>query len=380
MKIAQRKWTPAEGWQPALESSALRDCAQLVLVFGAAALLKEGKLVAEVQSAFPAAMCLGCSAAGEICGSAMYEQSLSIAAIHLEKSAVRYACVDYHGWEDSFSAGERLGRSFEPAGLSHVLVLSCGLQLNGSELVRGLEHGVPSEVKITGGVAGNYALLVDKFLLFDGKPKLTSVAAIGFYGSTLKIGYGSVSGFDPFGPERVITRSKGNVLYELDGHSALELYKKYLGEYAAGLPDTGLFFPLSVRRPGDGLSFVRTIHSVNEAEQSLLFLGNVPDGAYARLMKGNCDRLIDGSGRAARDSRAMLGGVQAELAVLVSCAGRKLILKQRVDEELEIVKEVLGEDAVQTGFYSAGEIAPFNAGSRCFFHNQTMTITVFSER
>lgn len=66
--------------------------------------------------------------------------------------------------------------------------------------------------------------------------------------------------------------------------------------------------------------------------------------------------------------------------MLISCVGRKLVLRQRIEEEVEAVRDVLGEGPVLCGFYSYGEISPFTPGADCSLHNQTMTITTFSER
>jgi hypothetical protein len=181
-----------------------------------------------------------------------------------------------------------------------------------------------------------------------------------------------------FGPERIITRSKDNVLFELDGKPALQLYKTYLGEHAQGLPATGLLFPLSIRTENND-SVVRTILAVDEKEQSMTFAGNVPEGAYGKLMKANFDRLIAGAAEAARASYVTLGSRSPDLAILISCVGRKLILKQRVEEEVEGVRDILGDNTVLTGFYSYGEISPFTPGAKCELHNQTMTITTISE-
>ena len=189
------------------------------------------------------------------------------------------------------------------------------------------------------------------------------IAALGFYGERLKVGYGSLGGWDSFGAERLITRSKGNVLYELDGHSALELYKKYLGENNAG-PAEALIFPLALRSGEEGFGLVRTVMSISEEDQSMTFAGDMPEGGYARLMKANFDRLVDGAEGAARASYEMLGSIEPELAVLISCVGRKLVLKQRIEEEVESVREVLGNNTVLTGFYSYGEICPHGAVTR----------------
>ena len=111
----------------------------------------------------------------------------------------------------------------------------------------------------------------------------------------------------------------------------------------------------------------------------MTFAGDIPEGSYARLMKANFDRLIDGAAEAAKMSLDILGSFKPELVILISCVGRKLILKQRIEEEIEGVRDVLGNDACYTGFYSYGEISPSAGGAKCELHNQTMTITAFAE-
>ena len=163
-----------------------------------------------------------------------------------------------------------------------------------------------------------------------------------------------------------------------DAH-ALELYKKYLGEHAAGLPASGLLFPLAIRTGTDDSRVVRTILAVDETKQSMTFAGDMPLGAVARLMKANFDNLIDGATGAARNSYESIGSASPDLAILISCVGRKLVLQQRVEEEVESVREVLGAEATLTGFYSYGEISPFTPSAKCELHNQTMTVTTLRE-
>ncbi|MDD5155905.1 MAG: FIST N-terminal domain-containing protein [Candidatus Omnitrophica bacterium] len=379
MKIEQSRWTQKEGWALPL-GEALGKTAQLVLIFGATEILKQGSSIEEIRKNYPGACLCGCSTAGEIYGTTVSEDSLVATAVEFEKSRIRCSRVEIGSAADSLSVGQRLADAVEKEGLKHVFVLSEGLRINGSELVKGMEKNLPGHVKITGGLAGDGVRFKETFVVADSSPEKNTIALVGFYGDDLKIGYGSVGGWDPFGPERIITRSKGNILYELDNKSALTLYKQYLGEHAQGLPATGLLFPLSIRDEKGAFSLVRTILSVNEEDGSLTFAGDVPEGSYARLMKANFDRLIEGANRAAKDSHDIIGGKEAELAILVSCVGRKLILKQRVEEEVEGVREILGGKAVLTGFYSYGEIAPVRTDVNCALHNQTMTITVFSER
>lgn len=278
----------------------------------------------------------------------------------------------------SADAGRELAAQIDPAGLRHVLVLSEGLHVNGSELVRSLTQALPEGVAVTGGLAGDGSRFQHTAVALDERPHGDRVVAIGFYGARLRVGFGSLGGWDPFGPERLVTRSEGSVLYELDGEPALALYKLYLAHHAAQLPASGLLFPLSIRQD-DGNGVVRTILGVDERQQSLTFAGDIPQGARARLMRANFDRLIDGASGAAQTSASALRGQAAEVAILISCVGRKLLLQQRVEEEVEAVRHVLGRRPVLAGFYSYGELSPFAASARCELHNQTMTITTLAE-
>jgi len=378
MRVEQNLWTPAEGWNPT--PGGLGDAAQLVMVFGATEPLKRDAGMETLRTAYPGAQIVGCSTAGEIFGTRVFDDTIVATAIHFEHARVACACESVSGLCDYFSIGERLGQALLQDDLVHVFVLSEGLKINGSDLVRGLSSRLPEHVSVTGGLSGDGSRFGETYVIRKGKPERNIVTTVGFYGSRLRIGYGSVGGWDPFGPERLVTRSQGNVLYELDGKSILGLYKTYLGELAEGLPATGLLFPLSVRVGKDDRPVVRTLLSVNEAEQSITFAGDIPEGAYARLMKANFDRLIDGAVEAARIGNINRDEAPPDLAVLISCVGRKLILKQRVEEEIEGVRDILGASTPLAGFYSYGEICPFTRGGRCELHNQTMTITAFSER
>jgi hypothetical protein len=379
MKIEQNLWKPDKGWQSG-DPGKLGASAHLVLAFGSKSTLQNRHLMEAFRKWYPAAQILGCSTAGEICGTEVSDESLVLTAIQFDHSSVKGVRTDIRSCSDSYQCGEKLARLLPKEGLRHLFVISEGLKVNGNDLVEGLVSQLPAGVAVTGGLSGDGALFKETFVLSEeAAPRQEVVSVLGFYGDRLKIGYGAMGGWDPFGPERVITRSKGNVLYEIDGRSALELYKNYLGEHAKGLPGTALHFPLSLRKREGGNSVVRTILSVDEKERSMIFAGDVPQGFNARLMRANFERLIDGSIGAARTSYEAMGNAEPELAVLISCVGRKLVLKQRTEEEVEGVREVMGDRTVLTGFYSYGGISPFNPDSRCEFHNQSMTITTFSE-
>jgi hypothetical protein len=228
---------------------------------------------------------------------------------------------------------------------------------------------------VTGGLAGDGARFARTWVLSDGKPEANMVVAVGLYGDRVRVTHGSEGGWDPFGPERLVTASAGNVLHSLDGRPALALYKDYLGDRAAGLPGSALLFPLSLRDSKSGANrVVRTVLSVDETTQSLTFAGDIPTGHYARLMRANFDRLILGAQSAGVASFASHEG--PALSIAISCVGRRLVLGERTEEETEATLVLPG--TTQVGFYSYGEISP-HASGRCDLHNQTMTLTVVSE-
>jgi hypothetical protein len=372
MQVEQRVWTPEKGWA----TPPLLQAAQMVLVFGHKQALAVPARLAEVRKAYPGAHLVGGSTAGEIAGPHVMDGTIVATAVRFESTQVAEAAIDMRDGEDSRSAGKRLAQALPKDGLAHVFVISDGQHVNGSDLVRGMMAQLPAGVAITGGLAGDGADFRSTLTIADAGASEHRLVALGLYGTALQVGFGSLGGWDAFGPQRLITRSEGNVLYELDGQPALALYKKYLGDHAAGLPATGLLFPLAVKSL-DGPELTRTILAVDEAAQSLTFAGDMPQGSMARLMKANFDRLVDGAHGAAEGASLRHG---AQLAILISCVGRKLVLKQRVEEELEAVQDVLGSRVAMTGFYSYGEICPTAPQASCELHNQTMTITTLNER
>lgn len=378
MKVEQSHWTTSGGWTPA-PPGGLGTSAQLLLIFGGRSVLSNAEPMASLRRLYPSAHVLGCSTAGEICGIHVSDDSLVATAVHFEHTEIRGAQTRIESVEDSFASGQRLAEALPHEGLVHVFVLAEGTTINGSALVSGLARHLPPHVTVTGGLAGDGERFEETLAFFDAAPARNAVAAVGLYGPRLRVGFGSMGGWDPFGPERLITRSSDNVLHELDGRSALDLYKTYLGDHAKDLPSSALLFPLSIRARETDAPVVRTVVGIDEAGQSMTFAGEVPVGAYARFMKANFDRLIDGATGAARSSYAPLGQGSPDLAILISCVGRRLVLKQRIEEEVEAVLDVLGPRTLLTGFYSYGELGPSTPSARCELHNQTMTITTFSE-
>lgn len=379
MKIQQYQYVNKE-WKNNFTTPGFeQQQAQLVLAFGEPALITDPALSDHIRKLFPKASVVACSTSGEIMSDKVYDQSIAVTAVQFEKTIVKCSVTNIDKHSNSHETGKYLMKELMADDLCNVFIISDGMHINGSELVAGLNENNPRNIPVTGGLAGDGARFATTFVGLNELPQERMIVAIGFYGTSLKIGHGSFGGWDEFGPERIITRSEKNVLFEIDNKNALDLYKEYLGSYKDELPGSALLFPLSLTETGADEHLVRTILSINDKEKSLLFAGNMPQGGKVRLMKANFDRLIDGSSIAAKNSFASLSNASPELAILISCVGRKLILQDRTDEEVESATKIFGDSTAVTGFYSFGEISPFNPNTRCELHNQTMTITTFSE-
>jgi hypothetical protein len=366
---------------PAAALDGLRDLSpDLVFAFFSIDAVAQAALWPRWRAALPGARWIGCSTAGEIGAEVVTRGKVALAALRLERTPWRCAAAPLAAMNQSRAAGADIGRQLAAPDLAAVIVFGPGVDVNGSALIEGLSEAVGPAVIITGGLAGDDGTFERTWTLLDDRLDDRQAVAVGFYGTALRIGHGSFGGWQPFGPVRTVTRAEGNLMHELDGEPALEIYRRYLGDHARGLPASGLLFPFAVLGEDHReIGLIRTILGIDEATRSLVLAGDIAQGGSVRLMHASTNALIDGAQAAASAAATMLAERRPSLALLVSCVGRKLMMGGRVDEEVEAVARVLGQGATITGFYSNGEISPLIGAPECRLHNQTMTITCLSE-
>jgi hypothetical protein len=374
MKTEQNQWVAGIGWSTPFN---LGSHADLVLAFGGIDEIPQSSVYEELRKHYPKARIVMATTAGEIIEDKVADNTIVATAIAFDKTDVDLIALDITDFETSYSCGQAIQQRLNRAGLSHMLVISEGTSTNGDELVRGINKDLPAGVLVTGGLAADAGRFSQTYVGLDEVARPNRIVAIGFYGDSLRVGHGSQGGWDPFGPVRLVTRSEGNVLFELDGSNALDLYKTYLGERAADLPGSALLFPLCIL--GDDGSLVRTILAIDHEKGSMTFAGDIPQGSKVQFMMSNFDRLIDGATNAASQNANRLRDSTPELVLMISCVGRKIVLHQRIEEEVESVVDIFGKGPAYCGFYSNGEISPVLDGVACSLHNQTMTITTYCE-
>lgn len=352
---------------------------QLVFVFGSVEVFLAKGFGQHLMRHFHGCTLIGCTTAGEISSHGVTDDALIVTGLHFDRAEIKTAHAELIRVEHSSMAGEKIAQSLQSPDLKAVFVLGQGVNVNGTTLVEGMRKVLGSKVVITGGLAGDGGAFKQTYTLLNGEIFNNQVVAFGVYGSGVEISYGSMGGWKPFGPARRVTRSVDNVLYELDGEPALRVYKKYLGEDAKNLPASGLRYPFALLNDNeDTTGLVRTILSVDEKAESLTFAGDIPNGGLVRLMHADLDGLVEGA-RLAAESTLNLKLGQPGVGILISCVGRKLVMGDDVEEEIDAVRGILGQKNHITGFYSYGEICPMKGFSECKLHNQTMTITWFTE-
>jgi hypothetical protein len=376
MQAMPLHWNQNSGW-----NGATGDGADLVVYFGAREALSCGARYRELRDMFPAAHILGCSTGGQIRDADVTDDEISALALRFAATRLKLVCQEVTNPEQSRASGEAIGHALMADDLAGIFVLSDGLRVHGGHLVAGISGIVGHDIPLTGGLAGDGARFTETVVSADCEPRTGIAGAVGFYGDAIRIGHGSAGGWDVFGPRRRVTRSKGNVVLELDGQPALDLYERYLdADEVKGLPGTALRFPLQIQDPQrPAHEVIRTVLAVDRDQRSLTFAGDVPEGWMARLMRGNFDHLAAGAADAARQAYAgMADGPQGdEVSLVVSCVGRRLLMGQRIIDELDAIDEV--RPGTRLGFFSYGEIAPHAASGLCELHNQIMTVTSIRE-
>jgi hypothetical protein len=238
MRAEQLHWSEGGGWH---WGESVHD-ADLVLYFGTRRGLADGTRYGELRAMFPGAHMLGCTG-GQISGIDLGDEEIAAVAMRFCSTRLELVCEEVPSLEHSRGCGESIGRKLMADGLAGVFVLCDGLRVNGGNLVAGMTAVTGHAIPVTGGLAGDGAAFQETLVSADCAPRTQIVGAIGFYGEDIRIGHGMAGGWDGFGPRRRVTRSRGNVVLELDGQPALDLYERYLeDDEIEGLPFTALRF------------------------------------------------------------------------------------------------------------------------------------------
>ena len=349
---------------------------QLCLLFGSRFTIENNTtFVSDLKKKYPNAEVVTTSTAGNIVDEQLLDDTIIATCIEFEKTKIKAQSFLFE--ENAELIGEKIANYFNTEDLTYLLILS-NMGVNAGNILAGINSVFKGSVPVSGGVAGDDTRFEKTLVGINENITNNQIVAVGFYSKNLIVSHGSKGGWDKFGPIRKVTKCKGNILYEIDNKPVLNLYKEYLGERAKELPSSGLLFPFAIIENTTKEPVVRGIQNVDEVENSIILYGDVVEGQSIQLMRANFNRLIDGAGDSAKET-FLKQASEPDLAILISCVARRLVLGQLTEEELTETKKVLGQNTTMCGFYSYSELSPVVGDNACYLHNQTMTITTLSE-
>jgi len=371
-KFTNNEWS--ESFDPSLDSENT-----MILVFFESTLVIDQHLK-NIKAVYPKSKILGSSTSGEIQNGEINDHSIVCVVTRFKHTRLKLFSAPIN-FATSAEVGRTISESLVSPELKNILLFTDGLNIDGSDLIKEMHQTLLDKninVPITGGLAGDGNRFINTFVIFGTEIKTHHAVALGFYGEHIQIFAGTGTGWDPFGPLRVVTKAERNTIFEIDGIPALKLYREYLKEDAQNLPVSGVLFPLGVSW-GKNENIVRSVARIDEANNGLIFASRIPENSKVQLMHSNVMKLIKAAENALDNCPMDFTQDTPTLAVIVSCIGRRMIMGQKTEDEIEIIRDRLPIHAEICGFYSYGEFAP-TANKQNELHNQTMTLIIFQER
>ncbi len=374
MKVKQWviKCEERETWKPELEEGK-----GLVLIFCHRKLLEDISWIERwgLKEKGRDYVCI--STAGEYSDDGPMLKGVVVNDLVLEHSQHKIWGMKKKEGQDSFSLGKEIYEKVEKENLKFLWLFSDGHIINGEDLMNGFDSVNENKIRVSGGMAGDGADFEKTIVGMNGETGEGYVAVIGFYGDRIHESDAYCGGWWQFGPIKTVTKSKDNVVYEINNEVALDFYKKYLGEESESLPESALLFPLCIMDDEMQELVTRTILSIDMENGSMVFAGNVPEGSHVKMMRASTDELVEASGKAASQIDEPTGQKGDRFTLLVSCVGRRLVYGDRVDEEFLAVKSLI-KDSLIGGFFSYGEFSA-DSNNKNLLHNQTLCISEIFE-
>jgi hypothetical protein len=374
-----------EAVQKALEKDPISK-PDLTIVFSSVRYANE-QLLKGIHSITGQTPLVGCTDAGGITKDGPNRRAVTV--MLLQSDEVEFVTGIGRGLGDNAMAAGRhlaqdlLRNSKSTKPMQVAMMFPDGLRGNGADVVRGMQEGIGAELPIVGGAAGDDFLFKTTYQFYNDQVLTDAVPGVLFRG-TMKIGVGVRHGWKPLGIPRVITKSKDNIVYEIDGQPAVTLYQEYFGKSAEDLKkeplaQMAITYPMGMYVPDQEEYLIRDPITVNE-DGSIVCAAEMKEGSQVRLMMGSTNSAISAAQSAAEQAVKGLGGAVPKGAVIFNCIARDKMLGNRAPEEIKTISDALGKQVPIAGFYTYGEQAPVDGkGSSfsCHFHNETVVIFLF---
>ena len=343
-----------------------------VVMFGSIG-YDQHSLVRAVREATGGAPLTGCSVEGTIDGDEADESNFSVLVTAISSDELRWHNGLATGLSaDSCALGKRVAKdllrhlSADTIGL---FVFPDGLTYDIDNFFAGLEGDLPSErfLPIWGGGAGNNLNLGKPTYQYCDDEVVSDAISYALLSGKARPAWAIGHSLIPIGGERIVTRSKGNVIYEIDGKPAAEVLKEYLPEDALTEDSDWLRYAISLalsfRAPSymkDEEYIVRGVPQLSLTDGTITVQTEVQEGTSIWFSSRDKEKITTGFDRMAAQIKEQLDGAQPELVFQFECVTRgKLMFREQ--EKLQLLRQFrqsVGPDVPWVGFYTIGEIAP----------------------
>lgn len=328
---------------------------------------------------FPNSQIVGFTTAGHFFNETIHDSEAIYSAIQLEQSEVVCQSFNLNDFDSSEHLGVQIGRAFEKIEhLKGLTIISDGSVIDGTDLMRGINARINSSIPVFGGMAGDQGRFEETHVGLNEMPKPGNTVAIGFVGDRIQVKAACQDGWSKMGMEFTITKSEGNILYELDNENAYNTLYRLLesqNEEEFAVNTIRYPFQLSTAEKND---IIRTPLAIDHENKVITYAGHMPQGQNVSLMKATAMDLLD----CASGASEKIDPKKEEnaFAMAISCLGRRAVLDDLANEEYAEVKGVFGEKTNVFGFYSYGEYSRLNnENNHCLLHNQTFTVALVTE-
>jgi len=266
---------------------------------------------------------------------------------------------------NSYKLGQELATKLITSNTKLIITFADALNVNGEEYIKGIQS--ISNVFIAGGLAGDNGLFKETFVFNEKEIITNGCVGVSLNSDTLKVSNEFGFNWEGIGKIMHITKSKGNIVYEIDGKTPVEIYRHYFGEdVAKDVVKIGVEFPLIIKK--DNISIARAVVGQND-DGSLIFAGNINTGEKVQFGYGNIESILQ------KDEILFqnLKNFDIESIFIYSCMARRRFLGKMIESEVKPFSKI----ATVSGFFTYGEFFTFNNKNQ--FFNQTMTVLLLSE-
>jgi hypothetical protein len=258
------------------------------------------------------------------------------------------------------------------------IAFSNAVRVNISHVIEGLTSALGNDVPVVGGASACEFTGDLEVRELCGTDVLKESVVVMLLGGRLRFAYAMDRGWTPIGTAHVATKTMDNIVVEIDGRPALDIYKQYLG--APG--HAGAMFvhhPLAVFEGSSTDFYLRAGFAEGPVPGSIVTAGNVPQGATLRLTEYQREHVVEAAALAAREARRQWGAGDPAAALVFTCSTRKTVLGTWTAREVDALRAALPESTPFAGFYAFSELAPFSPGKPACVHNGSFVTLLLGE-